>query len=168
MAASSTYTPIATYTASSAASYTFSSIPGTYTDLIIIINAKNSNAGTAVNNWRFQFNGDTASNYSDIFITGNGSTVTSSRDNNQSELYFGLANQTSNYNSVSIANIMNYSNTTTYKTLISTGAAADANYANASIGMWRSTSAINSIKIYAGGSPTTFTGTVTLYGITAA
>ena len=166
MAAGSTYTPIATTTASAASSYTFSSIPSTYTDLILVVTAKNSNAGTSANNWRFQFNGDTGSNYSDTFLTGNGSSASSSRDSSQAEIYWGASNQASNSDSVSIAHIMNYANTTTYKTMIARGNSAEA-FTCASVGLWRSTAAINSIKIYSGGA-STFTGTLTLYGIAAA
>lgn len=166
MPAGSTYTPIATTTVTAQTSYTFSSIVSTYTDLILVVTAKNSNAGTGANNWRIQFNSDTGSNYSDTFLSGNGTTASSSRDSSQVELYWGTANNASNSNSVSIAHIMNYANTTTYKTLIARGNSAEAR-TEASVGLWRSTSAINSIKIYAGGT-TTFTGTLTLYGIASA
>lgn len=166
MAAGSTYTPIATTTVSAQTSYTFSSIPSTYTDLIIIAVAKNSNTGSQANNYRIRFNGDTASNYSDTFLSGNGSTASSSRDSNSTELYWGALNNTELQPNTSIAHIMNYANTTAYKTVLSRGGSAEV-IVNASAGLWRSTSAINSIQIYAGGT-TTFTGTLTLYGILAA
>lgn len=166
MPAGSTYTPIATTTVTAQTSYTFSSISSSYTDLVLVVTAKNSNAGSGANNWRIQFNGDTGSNYSDTFLTGNGSTASSSRDSNQAEIYWGAANQASNSPSVSIAHIMNYANTTTNKTMIARGNSAEA-FTCASVGLWRSTAAINSIKIYAGGS-TTLTGTLTLYGIASA
>ena len=47
MAAGSTYTPIATTTLGSAGTITFSSIPSTYTDLVIVLNGNGSRvAGT--------------------------------------------------------------------------------------------------------------------------
>ena len=48
MAAGNTYTPIATTTLSSSQNdITFSSIPSTYTDLVIVFNGKSTNAGTS-------------------------------------------------------------------------------------------------------------------------
>ena len=61
-----TYTPIATTTLGSGqTSVTFSSISGTYTDLILIASASNTGGAT---NIRLQFNGDTATNYSSTRI----------------------------------------------------------------------------------------------------
>ena len=166
MPAGSTYTPIATTTVTAQTSYTFSSIPSTYTDLILIAVAKNSNTGSVANNYRIRFNSDSGSNYSDTFLSGNGSSASSFRDSNQNELYWGTLNNTELQPCTSICHIMNYANTTTYKTIIARGNSAEVAL-NASVGLWRSTSAINSIQVYAGGT-TTFTGTLTLYGITAA
>jgi hypothetical protein len=166
MPAGVTYSTIATTTITAQTSYTFSSIPSTYTDLIIIAVAKNSNTGSVANNYRIRFNGDTGTNYSDTFISGNGSTASSFRDSNQPELYWGQLNNTELQPCTSIAHIMNYANTTTNKTLLARGGSAEVSV-NANVGLWRNTSAINSIQIYAGGT-TTFTGTLTLYGITAA
>jgi len=63
MAAGATYEPIATTTVSgsSTSTVTFSSISGTYTDLVII-----GNLGSQTTNAfpYLQFNGDTGSNYS--------------------------------------------------------------------------------------------------------
>ena len=61
-----TYEPIATNTLGSAASsVTFSSIPSTYTDLIVVMNYANS---TGLADVFFRFNGDTGSNYSDTIL----------------------------------------------------------------------------------------------------
>jgi hypothetical protein len=59
-----TYTPLATVTlGSSASSVTFSSIPGTYRDLILIFDGTGS--GTT-GNLRMTFNGSTLSNFTDV------------------------------------------------------------------------------------------------------
>ena len=166
MAAAQTYEPIANYTASAVTTYTFSSIPSTYTDLIIIAVAKNSNTGSTANNWRIRFNGDTGSSYSDTFLYGLSGSALSARDTNQSELYWGAVNNTELQQSANIAHIIHYSNTSTYKTVLSRGSSSEI-IVSAGVGLWRNTSAINSIQIYAGGS-TTFTGTLSLYGIKAA
>lgn len=159
MAAGKTYTPLATTTLSSAAStVTFSSISGSYTDLVLVI------AGTANTTTAFDvtFNSDTGSNYSATRLTGNGSTATSIRSTSGTNMPLGYITTTQ---SVSVIQIMNYSNTTTFKTAIARGNAADT-LTNAIVGLWRSTSAITSIS-FAGGSFQPGS-TFTLYGIAAA
>jgi hypothetical protein len=166
MAAGSTYTPIATTTlGSSAASYTFNSIPTTYTDLVLIINGS---ASTGTNMELQVGNGsvDTGSNYSDTWLAGSGTSALSGRDapNYPSVI---LSNYY-NFQGMTIINFMNYSNTTTYKTFLSRAGAAD--WATAAyVGLWRSTAAINTIKIASGGATTWNAGTsFTIYGISAA
>ena len=84
MAAGSTYTPIYTTTlASAAASYTFSSIPSTYTDLVIAATGLTT-AGTTL---AMRFNGDTATNYSDTYLLGNAGAASSSRDSTKTMIY---------------------------------------------------------------------------------
>jgi hypothetical protein len=63
---------------SSTSSVTFSSIPSTYTDLVLRSSARvDGFAGNS--NARLQFNGDTSSaNYSYTYLQGNGSSVVSS------------------------------------------------------------------------------------------
>lgn len=160
MAAGSTYIPIATYTTSgSQTSYTFSSIPSTYTDLVLIANGK------VVNNGDFlyvQFNGDTGSNYSRTQVQGTGSAAQSGRGSNETSGYIGVWYSV---NSTIRVNFQNYSNTTTYKTYLSRSDAADQN-TSAWVGLWRNTAAINSIKILS--SAITDGTTFTLYGIAAA
>jgi hypothetical protein len=59
---------------------------------------------------------------------------------------------------------MNYSNTTTYKTIIARGSGA-SNEVKAQVNLWRSTSAITSITVYAGGGNFNSGASFTLYGI---
>jgi hypothetical protein len=67
-----TYTPIATTTlGTAAASVTFSSISGSYTDLVLIIAGVQSVADVPY----IQFNSDTATNYSRTQLSGDGSSV---------------------------------------------------------------------------------------------
>lgn len=153
-----TYEAIATTTLGSAqSSVTFSSISGSYTDLVIVI-AGTVNSATAFD---VTFNSDTGSNYSATRLTGNGSTATSTRSSNGTNMPLGYITTTQ---SVSVIHIMNYSNTTTYKTAIARGNAADT-LTNAIVGLWRSTSAITSIS-FAGGSFQSGS-TFTLYGVKA-
>jgi hypothetical protein len=68
---------------SSTASITFSSIPATYTDLVINISAQADGASNAFDNITLTFNGTGTTNQSSTRLTGNGSTVASSRGTNQ-------------------------------------------------------------------------------------
>ena len=70
-----TYTLISSNTLSaSAASVTFSSIPSTYTDLLLKVSARDNDTG-AFQQLRVTFNGDSATNYSYTNIYGTGSSA---------------------------------------------------------------------------------------------
>ncbi len=160
MAAGNTYEAIATQTlGSAAASVTFSSIPGTYTDLVLIFNGTGSTGG----NVTFQFNGDTSTNYSATILYGDGSSAGSVRVSNQSSMNIGSVGTGF---TTDILNVMNYSNATTYKTAV--GRFSRPDEVGSKVGLWRSTSAITSIVV--GKSSGTYdTGSsFSLYGITAA
>jgi hypothetical protein len=159
MAAGSTYTPIATSTVSTASSYTFSSIPSTYTDLIVVFGGVASGLDTMA----FRFNGDTGTNYSDTVVGGDGSSAYSNRRTNQTLAYYGTP---STSQSTVIGNIFNYANTTTFKTSLGRGNTTSSQV-ESRVNLWRSTAAINSVTILCGGG-STLTGTFTLYGIAAA
>jgi hypothetical protein len=163
----STYEPIATTTLGSAtASVTFSSISGSYTDLVLVTSINEPTSGTAllqVGNGSI----DNGSNYSRTFIYGDGSSAVSGRSSSINNLFTIAATPASTF-AVGITQFMNYSNATTYKTILLRSGNAGA-VTVATVGLWRNTSAINIIKIYANGSDTFATGsTFTLYGIKAA
>ena len=163
MPAGSTYEPIATTTlGSSQSNVTFSSITGSYTDLVLIIAGPSSTYDgllMQVGNGSV----DTGSNYSVTLIYGSGSVAGSIRESNGTLINIGL--HEANFNI--IINCMNYANTNTYKTFIARSN-APANGVRANVGLWRSTSAVNTIKIMTG-SGTFSSGCVfTLYGIAAA
>jgi hypothetical protein len=168
MAAGATYVPIATTTLGSATgSYTFSSIPQTYTDLVLVAQPIAS-AGVDL---ELRFNGDSGTNYSCTQLTGTGSSAISGQFSNSTQLRvdkYGYIN--TSIGTMDIVNFMNYSNTTTYKTVLSrTGNAGQGT--DAVVGLWRSTAAITSIVLYPGAtSGATFSAgsTFTLYGIASA
>jgi hypothetical protein len=172
MAAGSTYTPIATTTlGSNTTTVTLSSIPSTYTDLILVINTGNASGSSSA--IRSRINGDTGSNYSETYLDGNGTNAVSARDTSNTTIPLGWrVSAGSTIDSNFILQYMNYSNTTTYKTvLIRTNNANQGTDAN--VALWRSTSAINSLSFVIGGFGAS-TGdflagsTFTLYGISAA
>lgn len=169
MAAGSTYTSLATTTlGSAAADVTFNSFSG-YTDLIIVANARYEGAGSGTGGLRIQFNGDTGANYSLTALSGNGSATSSGRATSGTYGEIGEVPQTglgtSTY-STTIAHIMQYSNASIKKTVVSRTDAA--NVTTKILGnLWGSTSAITSIKLFAG-SNLSAGSTFTIYGITAA
>jgi hypothetical protein len=158
-----TYEPIATTTlTTSSSSVLFSSIPQTYTDLVLVTNLISASGGQDLD---IRFNGDSAANYSWTSLYGTGSVVASTRNSNDTKFrtdFYGYIETTLRENA--IIQIQNYSNTTTFKSAISR-----ANNANTgvdlNVGLWRSTAAISSITFVnnlAAGS------TLNLYGIKAA
>jgi hypothetical protein len=162
-----TYDKIAAYTVPTAqSSYTFTSVPSTYTDLVAIINGGVTSGQPAV--W-MRFNSDSGSNYSFTRLTGNGTSALSSRESNQTQAnvasYAGM-NTTLNTNI--IVQIMNYANTTTNKTIISRANLATDGL-EAGVNLWRSTAAITNIQ-FLNSSGTNFAvgTTFTLYGIKSA
>lgn len=167
MPAGSTYTPIATTTLGSAASsYTFSSISGSYTDLILIANltASGTNFDIQVGNG----SADTGSNYSSTRIYGNGSSALSDRQSNNTTGVTGNNADSSSVPVQFISHFQNYSNITTNKTVLTRYDRSDG-LAMAVVGLWRSTSAINTIKIHSTNGSTFSSGsTFTLYGIASA
>ena len=169
MAAGSTYTPIATTTlGANASDVTFSSISGSYTDLVVVVMGASTTAGSSTNGLRWQLNGDTGANYSETQIYGDGSTATSTRGTGATDIGAGLLMQTSaGYFATNIISFMNYSNTTTYKTMLTRNGGASVSTA-ANVALWRSTAAITSIKFYRLTDQLKAGSTFTLYGIAAA
>jgi len=165
-----TYTPIASATLGTTAdSVTFSSIPSTYTDLVVIASVGNA---TTSSNMLIRFNSDTASNYSQTTLAGNGSTAASNRYSNLSAIYViereEVSDIASTY-SVSIININNYSNTTTYKSTLSRSSTPNSSSPGTDVqaGLWRSTAAITSITFLLNTGSFTSGSTLNLYGILA-
>ena len=168
MTAGSTFSPIATTTfGSGATSYTFSSIPSTYTDLVLV--GQTIVASGTGYEFSLQFNSDTGTNYSNTYLVGTGSATASGRGTNFAYIDAGYLSTNSGNPNTRICNIMNYSNTTTYKTVISRASSDNAGQVSTTANLWRSTSAINTIKVYSAQGLTFATGTqLTLYGIAAA
>jgi hypothetical protein len=170
VAAGATYTPIATTTlGSTTTELTFSSISGAYTDLVLVCAIKPSDT---INypSILAQFNSDSGSNYSETRLQGNGSTAASARRSNVAYNYLldnGLSQVSIDTVSTVISHIQNYSNTTTYKTVLSRSGTPDG-YVEGLVTLWRSTSAITSIKVFVAGGGMASGSTFTLYGIAAA
>lgn len=161
----STYTPIATTTlGSSQSTVTFSSISGSYTDLVLVATTKS----TTGNNTRMTFNNDASSIYSNTSVGGTGSSVVSRRDSGVTyiRLDWDGYNQTTEFN-VHTVNIQNYSNTATNKTALTRSGSAPTGV-DAIIGLYRSTSAITRLDVIASTGSFDTGSTFSLYGIAAA
>jgi hypothetical protein len=159
-----TYTPIASTTLTSdSTSVTFTSIPATFTDLVIVMSVGKGISYTT----GLQFNGVTTLTYSRTRLSGDGTTASSARNTTaQAFQYIPLGSENI------VAHLLNYSNTTTFKTTLSRSNAASSGL-DASVGLWQSTAAINLIRIAPDvdtPARTSFlTGsTFTIYGIKAA
>ena len=174
MAAGLTYEPIATTTLGSAASeVTITSISASYTDLVLVSNVKITTSGFGL---VMQFNSDTAGRYSLTDLYGDGTTAGSGRASNVAYITLtynvGIPTAASTFSTV-ITNIMNYSNSTTYKTVLSrnsNGSTSNGPGTEAIVGLWRDTPAIHTVTVkQQSGSNNLDTGsTFTLYGITKA
>ena len=158
----STYTPIATQTLGTAtSSVIFSSIPQGYTDLVLVISAKNS-VGQNYETW-LRFNEDSTSSYSQTFLQNYGGSTQAGRNANITEIRPGKMNTTSF--DANIIHINSYSNSTTYKTTLSLHNNAEF-VTGAMVGTWRNTNAITRIDaICESGANYTSGSTFTLYGI---
>lgn len=160
----STYDKIAATTLSGSSTYTFTTIPATYTDLVLVLGSLTFSSG---GNPQIQFNSDTATNYSNTDLYGNGTSAGSTRNtsNNYINVGFSATNGSATEPSTIIVQVMNYANSTTYKTLLSRGNRAGGEV-QTNVGLWRSTAAITSMTVKVGSG--SLTGTATLYGIKAA
>jgi len=172
-----TYDCIATTTlGSNTATVTFSTISGSYTDLVLVANIQGVSTVSEAQAVYLKYNSDSSSNYSSTRIQGNGSSASSNRYSNQTSNFMGLMPSFTTAGSKfgpNIWHLQNYSNTTTYKTIVGrfnsegTGVAGE-DRVGAFVGLWRSTNAITAIELsnsatsgFANGS------TFTLYGIKA-
>jgi len=138
--ATPTYTALATYTVPSGgvASVTFASIPGTYRDLVLIVNCKPE--GTGGKDLVMKFNGD-SSNYSRVLMYGDGSSTVATTASSIIAQY----NDQNDFE-IGISHIMDYSQTNHHKTVLTRTNDSDI-VVSAQAQRWASTAAITSINL---------------------
>ncbi len=133
-----TYTPLANITlGSSASSVTFSNIPNTYRDLVLVVN------GTAgpTNDIKLNFNGST-SGYSWVAMFGQASGPVS----NSGSLSYANIHYCASADRYSIiTNIMDYSDTNKYKQILNRSGQSAQVFATTN--RWENTNAITSIAL---------------------
>lgn len=165
-----TYVAIDTRTLTSATNtVTFTSIPQTYTDLVLVVTPASSVANLQAS---IRFNNDTAGNYSATEMAGNGSSATSFRYTSQPQMSLSpsVALHTTLGQGQYIISIMNYTNTTTFKTVLCRTGALGSTFPGtaATVGLWRKTpEAINRIDVLDVAGNFVIGSTFTLYGIRA-
>lgn len=174
MAAGSTYEMIASTTLSSlSTSITFNSIPQTYTDIVAVTYIPTAQSG---NDTYMRINGDTtATNYGSQSLDGqtNISAAAALANGAGGLLICFQYGYTDSTDPLFInTHISNYANTNAYKSILSTNASgySTINPVTINVGVWRSTSAINSLTFNIGNNAVDMgIGTiVTLYGIAEA
>ena len=167
-----TYTLISSNVlSSSAASVTFSSIPATYTDLVLRASIRTDDAGVQGAQFRIRFNGDTATNYSRTQIYGNSGAVTSNRTTNGSFLGTldtngaGSASNTFSNAEIYIPNYTGTANKPTSNFGVSEDNNANGVFVGANAGLYRGSSAITSIGCYVASINFVSGSSFDLYGI---
>jgi hypothetical protein len=152
----STYTPLATVTlGSSASSVTFSSIPATYRDLVLVYAGS---TGSFANDLAARFNSDTGSNYSRVAMFNTSS-------NTATQTFLGIGNAQTGTLFNTIAQFMDYSATDKHKTALTRSNQTDG-LVEARAGRWANTAAISSINVFLGSGGNFNAGaTFNLYGI---
>lgn len=165
-----TYEPIASTTlTTSAANITFSGISGLYTDLVLVGSAKSLLSGT--DSFGIAVNGNTGAIYSRTYMEGNGSTGTSGRQTAQIRIVSDYIMGTSGVADFGVYtwNFMDYSNTTTKKTVLYRGNNTQVSggwKVSAMVYLVNITAAITSLTIATMNGPNLAIGTTfTLYGI---
>jgi hypothetical protein len=151
----------------------FTSIPSTYTDLILVHSLRFSSA-SGIQNVNIRFNNDSGANYTQKMILANDGNVNTYVQT--SAVYFnwnyapgGTGSTTANaYNSTSLY-IPNYANTSTSKPVSIDHVSEINSTTNYGLGftsgVWNSTSAINRITITAPSDTWTSASSAYLYGI---
>lgn len=168
-----TYEKISTYTTtSSEATVTFTSIPSTYTDLVIVVNAMTTNFCAP----RYWFNNDktTTNGYSRVYLYGSNSSVASNNELTQYADaffiggYYNYWSKSSNQPAIGIINVFDYAGTG-YKNVLSKQYDSSQVGIELHGGVYYNTAAINRVDLSAtGGEYWRINSTFTIYGIKAA
>jgi len=147
---------------SSASSVTFGSIPATYRDLRLVISFGSSTVGNTTVGVRA--NGDTASNYYNVYMLGNGSTTASGSENNTFLYgsYIGSGSTGSPY--ISTMDILDYMVVDKHKSMVARNNDA-SQVVTAYAGRWANTAAITSLTCVNFAGNYTVGSTFSLFGV---
>jgi hypothetical protein len=151
-----------------AASIEFTSIPQTFTDLVLKISSRSTGSASGIN---LRFNGDSSGVYDTRRLYGGGSSATSDNFVDQAAAYLGWQTQSTytanTFSSIDVY-IPNYTGSTNKS--VSQDGVSENNATTAQQGihamLWRNTAAITSLFCSDGGSDFATGSTFSLYGIT--
>lgn len=154
------------------ASISFTSIPSTYTHLQIRCFARTTRADSD-DQLRLQLNSDTATNYSQHALSGNGTGVSASGTANTTFMFLGRSAAATSGTSIfgaAVIELLDYANTNKYKTLRGlTGLDMNGSgFSTLTSGSWRNTAAVTSIQITFIGALMGQYSSFALYGIKGA
>lgn len=156
-----------------AASVTFSSIPGTYKALMLHVVSRTNTAGTTAEELLLRFNADTGSNYDLQRISGGAATSTSEERFAQSSIFVGWSTSggatASKFSAAEIL-VPSYASTSFHKPVRSTvaaiwGTSTATMRASTNAGVWRSTAAITSITLLPSSGSFAANSVFSLYGM---
>ena len=161
-----TYKKIATATAGSGGSSTFdfTSIPSTYTDLVLHVSAR---CTTDNANAKISFNGSTSSFTSRLLEAEPGIVYSASRTDNLNLFFITPSSYTASTFGSAFIYIANYAGSTnkSFSTDSCTENNATASVSRLLAGLWSNTAAINQITLTPQGTAFAQYSTATLYGI---
>lgn len=160
-----TYDPIATRTLSTnSTQILFSSIPGTYTDLRLVLQCITTSNS---NNLLLRYNGNTSSIYSQTFFRANSTNVVTSSNLGSSGLFLNAGATDNTIPMLYTVDVFSYASTSINKSCLQETYQNTNTGGNLSrfVGLWRSTAAITSLQIDNITASFTAGATATLYGI---
>jgi len=157
-----TYTPLATVTlGSSAALVTFSSIPATYRDLILVVEGATATSGRPV----MRFNADTGSNYTSVMMAGGSSPYSATTS---TTFIDPIPDYSVTGKFSAIWQVMDYSATDKHKTVLVRLNQHAGGVVHATAGRWANTNAITTVAILTNNGANYSSGTTfNLYGVIA-
>ena len=158
-----------TLISSDTSTVTFSSIVGTYKHLQIRVAARTTGTGTGDGGLQIQLNSDTAANYAQHSLEGNGSAVSSGGSASTSNIQIGASaggGTSANIFGVSVIDILDYANTNKNTTIRGlSGANGTSSRVALKSGVWLNTAAVSSILLYRSGLSFVAGSRFSLYGI---
>jgi hypothetical protein len=158
---------------SDTATVTFSSIPATYTDLLLVCSVRSARSGQLLDNMKVRFNAAANdNNHSVRWLEGNGSSASSSSDTFEGLLgYLPAATATADSFASCEIYLPNYAGSTNKPYSVTNVMENNATAARivALAGLWSSTNAINEVKLLSTTASNFTSGSsFYLYGITKA
>ena len=154
-----TYVPLANITLGSAASsVTFSSIPATYRDLVLVANGKFSSSNSLVRIRVGNGSLDTGSNYTSVYANS------TPESQSATETYWTLG-RWDNVEGTMITHIMDYSATDKHKTALSRRGSASFSNVQMNASRWANTAVITTVSVLSTDNTYAAGSTFALYGI---